>query len=51
MRVARLVGLAPDDDVWDDIVADTGDLVDEFFDRLADHEDATYPVPAARREQ
>jgi hypothetical protein len=47
MRVARLVGLAPDDDVWADIVAHTGDLVKEFFDRLANHESATYPAPAA----
>jgi len=28
MRVARLVGLAPDDETWADIVAETGDLVD-----------------------
>jgi uncharacterized protein (DUF302 family) len=44
MRVARLVGLAPDDAVWADIVADTGDLVEDFFDRLAGHEAATYPA-------
>lgn len=34
MRIARLVGMAPDDERWADIVADTGELVDEFFDRL-----------------
>ena len=43
--------MAPDDDVWADIVADTGDLVEDFFDRLADHEAATYPAPPARQEQ
>ena len=47
MRVARLVGLAPNDDVWADIVSDTGDLVEDFFARLADHEAATYPAPPA----
>jgi len=31
MRVARLVGLAPDDERMADIVADTGELVDEAF--------------------
>jgi len=44
MRIARLVGMAPDDEAWADIVADTGAIVDEFFDRLADHEAATYPI-------
>jgi len=44
MRIARLVGLAPDDDTWDDIVADTGDYVDECFSRLAEHDDVTYPA-------
>lgn len=48
MRVARLVGLAPDDDDWGDIVADTGELVEDFFGRLADHEAATYPAQQAQ---
>jgi len=34
MRVARLVGIAPDDEEWQSIVDDTGDMVDEFFERL-----------------
>jgi uncharacterized protein (DUF302 family) len=34
MRVARLVGMAPDDEVWADIVADTGDLVEDLFERI-----------------
>ena len=34
MRIARLLGMAPDDEVMADIVADTGKLVDELFDRL-----------------
>jgi uncharacterized protein (DUF302 family) len=34
MRIARLVGLAPDDDTMADIVADTGELVDEAFSNL-----------------
>ncbi|MEF8813903.1 MAG: DUF302 domain-containing protein [Halovenus sp.] len=34
MRIARLVGMAPDDEVWADIVADTGDLVDDLFERI-----------------
>jgi uncharacterized protein (DUF302 family) len=36
MRIARLVGLAPDTDEWDAIVAETGDLVGAAFDRLRD---------------
>ena len=31
MRIARLVGMAPDDDVWADVVAETGEMVDEAF--------------------
>ena len=31
MRAARLLGMAPDDEVMADIVADTGELVDEAF--------------------
>ena len=34
MRIARLVGMTPDDDVMADIVADTGELVDEAFENL-----------------
>ncbi|WP_135827986.1 DUF302 domain-containing protein [Halorussus halobius] len=34
MRIARLVGLAPDDDEWADIVAETGELVDEAWSNL-----------------
>lgn len=34
MRVARLVGMAPDDDTMSDIVADTGELVDEAFENM-----------------
>jgi uncharacterized protein (DUF302 family) len=34
MRIARLVGMAPDDEEMADIVADTGELVDEAFENL-----------------
>jgi len=34
MRIARLVGMAPDDEEMADIVADTGELVDEAFANL-----------------
>jgi len=34
MRIARLVGMAPDDDEWNDIVAETGDLVDDPFEAI-----------------
>ncbi|NHN58076.1 MULTISPECIES: DUF302 domain-containing protein [Halorussus] len=34
MRIARLVGMAPDDEVWDDIVAETGGLVEEAWANL-----------------
>jgi len=36
MRIARLVGMAPDDDEWADIVAETGELVEELFARIRD---------------
>lgn len=36
MRIARLVGLAPDSDDWADIVAETGEMVEATFDRLRD---------------
>ena len=34
MRIARLVGMAPDDGAMADIIADTGELADEAFERL-----------------
>ena len=34
MRIARLVGMAPDDDTWADIVAETGGYVDEAMANL-----------------
>ncbi|SFS01771.1 Uncharacterized conserved protein, DUF302 family [Halomicrobium zhouii] len=34
MRIARLVGMAPDDEAWADIVAETGEMVDEAFGAL-----------------
>ncbi|MFB6281735.1 MAG: DUF302 domain-containing protein [Haloferacaceae archaeon] len=34
MRIARLVGIAPDDERMADVVADTGEMVDRAFDRL-----------------
>jgi len=34
MRIARLVGMAPDDEAMADIVADTGELVEEAFRNL-----------------
>jgi len=34
MRIARLVGMAPDDEAMGDILADTGELVDEAFENL-----------------
>ena len=34
MRIARLVGLAPDDEAMAEIVADTGELVDAAYDAL-----------------
>ena len=34
MRVARLVGIAPDNDEWQGVVDETGGMVEEFFDRL-----------------
>jgi uncharacterized protein (DUF302 family) len=35
MRVARLVGMAPDDGAWADIIVDTAELVDDLFALLA----------------
>ena len=34
MRAARLLGMAPDGDVMTDIIADTGELVEEAFGNL-----------------
>ncbi|WP_336022025.1 DUF302 domain-containing protein [Halobellus salinisoli] len=34
MRIARLVGMAPDSEEMADIIADTGELVDEAFGNL-----------------
>ena len=34
MKIARLVGMAPDGEDWEAIVADTGELVDRAFDEL-----------------
>jgi uncharacterized protein (DUF302 family) len=34
MRIARLAGMAPDNDEWADIVSETGEFVDEAFDNL-----------------
>lgn len=34
MKVARLVGMAPDDDAWAEIVDETGDLVTEAWSNL-----------------
>jgi uncharacterized protein (DUF302 family) len=34
MKIARLVGMAPDDETMEEIVAETGELVDEAFANL-----------------
>lgn len=34
MKIARLLGMAPESDVWEEIVTDTSDLVEEAFDRF-----------------
>ncbi|MFB6353445.1 MAG: DUF302 domain-containing protein [Halobacteriales archaeon] len=34
MRIARLVGMAPDDETWADIVEETGELVDAAWANL-----------------
>ncbi|WP_232687444.1 DUF302 domain-containing protein [Halobacterium zhouii] len=38
MRIARLVGMAPDDEEWDDIVTETGEFVEEAFENLESEE-------------
>ena len=34
MKVARLLGTAPDNEAWDDIIDTTGDLTEEAFERF-----------------
>jgi uncharacterized protein (DUF302 family) len=34
MRIARLAGMAPDDDNWAEIISDTGEIVEELFERI-----------------
>jgi uncharacterized protein (DUF302 family) len=34
MRIARLLGMAPDDEEWAEVVGSTGELVDEAFDQI-----------------
>ena len=41
MRIARLVGLAPDDETMADIVSDTGEFVAAAMENLAAHDAAT----------
>ena len=34
MKIGRLVGIAPDNEAFESIVEDTGELVDAFFERI-----------------
>lgn len=34
MRIGRLLGIAPDDEQMEDIVADTGEIVADLFERI-----------------
>ncbi len=34
MRIARLLGTAPDNEAWEEIIDTTGDLTEEAFDRF-----------------
>jgi len=34
MKIGRLLGISPDNDAWASIVEDTGELVEEFFERV-----------------
>jgi uncharacterized protein (DUF302 family) len=34
MRIARLVGMAPDDEAWAEVVAETGEMVEEAWANL-----------------
>jgi uncharacterized protein (DUF302 family) len=36
MRIARLVGMAPDDDEWAEIVAETGEMVEKAWANVED---------------
>lgn len=42
MRIARLVGLAPDNDNWAELVADTGEFVDALFSTLRESDRAVH---------
>jgi uncharacterized protein (DUF302 family) len=35
MKIARLAGMAPDDEEWEEIVAETGEFVEEAWANLA----------------
>lgn len=39
MRIARLVGIAPDSAEWSDIVEETGEMVDATFAKLRERSD------------
>lgn len=39
MRIARLLGIAPDSEEWADIIGETGALVDATFSALAEQSD------------
>ncbi|ELY44927.1 DUF302 domain-containing protein [Natronorubrum bangense] len=34
MRIARLLGMAPDNDAWDEILEETGELTEQAFTKL-----------------
>jgi uncharacterized protein (DUF302 family) len=34
MKISRLIGVAPDNEAWEGIVAETGELVEAFFEEL-----------------
>lgn len=34
MKIARLAGMAPDSEEWEELVSDTGELVDSLFERI-----------------
>jgi uncharacterized protein (DUF302 family) len=34
MKIGRLVGIAPDNEEWESIVEDTGELVEAFFEQV-----------------
>ncbi|WP_439025577.1 DUF302 domain-containing protein [Haloarchaeobius sp. DT45] len=36
MKIARLLGMAPDDETWDELVSDTGELVDQAWANVED---------------